>query len=144
MQEYIDFIQNNMILALVWAGLVVAIVMSFIKSATAAYKEVSPAELTQFINKDEGVVVDIRTKDEFKQGHITGSVHVLPSDIKSGSVPSLEKYKASPITVICKTGTTAQESANLLAKAGYEQVFVLKGGLVSWSEAKMPLIRGKK
>lgn len=144
MQEYTDFIQNNMILALVWAGLVVAIVMSFIKSAQAAYKEISAAELTQFINKDEGVVIDIRTNDEFKQGHITSSVHVLPSDIKSGSLPSLEKYKASPITVICKTGTAAQENANLLAKAGFEQVYVLKGGLVSWSEAKMPLIRGKK
>lgn len=144
MQEYVDFIQNNMILALVWAGLVVAIIMSFVKSATAAYKQISPAELTQFINKEEGAVVDIRTKDEFKQGHITGSVHVLPTDIKSGSVPSLEKYKASPITVICKTGTTAQENANLLAKAGFENVNVLRGGLVSWSEAKMPLVRGKK
>lgn len=144
MQEYIDFIQNNMILSLVWVGLVIAIIMSFIKSATAAYKEISPAELTQFINKDEGVAIDIRTKDEFKQGHITGSVHILPSDIKSGSVPSLEKYKSSPITVVCKTGTTAQENANLLAKAGYEQVYVLRGGLVSWTEAKMPLVRGKK
>jgi rhodanese-related sulfurtransferase len=46
--------------------------------------------------------------------------------------------------VVCKSGQTAVESANLLAKAGFEQVYLLKGGLLSWSEAKMPLIRGKK
>ncbi len=144
MQEYIDFMQNNMLLSMAWIGIVIALIMNFFKSATAAYKEVSPAELTQFINRDEGVVVDIRARDEFKKGHITGSVNISPSDIKSGTISTLEKHKANPITVVCKTGATAVESANLLAKAGFEKVFLLKGGLVSWSDAKMPLIRAKK
>ncbi len=144
MQEYVDFVQNNMLLSMAWVGIVVALIMNIVKSATAAYKEISPAELTQFINRDEGVVVDIRARDEFKKGHITSSVNILPSDIKSGTLSTLEKYKANPITVVCKTGATAVESANLLAKAGFEKVFLLKGGVVSWSDAKMPLIRAKK
>jgi rhodanese-related sulfurtransferase len=144
MQEYIDFVQGNMLLSLAFVGIVVALIMNIYKTSTAQYKEITPAQLTQFINRDEGVVIDIRSKDEFKQGHITGAVHVLPSDIKSGSIPSLEKHKENPITVVCKSGQTAVESANLLAKAGFEQVYLLKGGLLSWSEAKMPLIRGKK
>ncbi|MDV7104226.1 rhodanese-like domain-containing protein [Vibrio sp. TH_r3] len=144
MQEYIDFIQGNMLLAMAFVGIVVALILNIYKTSTARYKTISPAQLTQFINKDEGVVVDLRTKDEFKQGHITSSVHVLPSDIKSGSLASLEKYKQNPITVVCKTGQTASESANLLAKAGFENVHLLKGGILAWSEAKMPLIRGKK
>ncbi len=144
MQEYVDFMQNHMLLSMAWIGIVVALIMNVIKSATAAYKEISPAELTQFINRDEGMVVDIRSRDEFKKGHITNSVNILPSDIKSGTISTLEKYKATPITVVCKTGATAPESANLLAKAGFEKVFLLKGGLVSWDEAKMPLIRARK
>jgi len=144
MQEYIDFVQGNMLLAIAFAGIVVALIMNIYKTSTAKYKEISPAQLTQFINRDEGVVIDIRTKDEFKQGHITGAVHVLPSEIKSDSVPSLEKYKESPITVVCKSGQAAVENANLLAKAGYENVYLLKGGILSWSDAKMPLVRGKK
>ncbi|MFA0708579.1 rhodanese-like domain-containing protein, partial [Vibrio sp. 10N.222.48.A3] len=44
----------------------------------------------------------------------------------------------------CKTGQTAQESANLLVKAGFENVSVLKSGLVAWSEANLPLVKGKK
>ncbi|WED21642.1 rhodanese-like domain-containing protein [Vibrio sp. JC009] len=144
MQEYIDFFQGNMMLSVLWVGLAVALVLNIVKTKTAGYKEITSPELTHFINKEDGVVVDIRTKDEFKQGHIAGSVHVLPADIKSGSFGDLEKHKANPIIVICKSGTAAHESANLLAKAEFEKVYLLKGGLMSWSDAKMPLVRGNK
>ncbi|WP_117236254.1 rhodanese-like domain-containing protein [Vibrio maerlii] len=144
MQEYIDFFQQNMILSLVWVGLVIAVIMNIVKTKTAQYKEIMPAQLTQMINREEGTVIDIRSKDEFKKGHITDAVHILPADIKSGSFGSLESKKADPIVVVCKTGQTAITAANDLAKAGFEQVFVLKNGLISWNEANMPLVRGKK
>jgi rhodanese-related sulfurtransferase len=144
MQEYIEFFQNHMILSLAWVGLVVAVIMNFVKAKTAGYKEISPAEATHFINREEGTVVDIRSRDEFRQGHIAGSVHVLAAEIKSGSVPSLEKHKANPMILVCNNGQTVKDSANLLAKGGFEKVYVLKNGLSGWSEAKMPLVRGKK
>ncbi len=144
MQEYLEFIKANMVLSLVWVILVVVIVMNFIKAKMAKYKAVTPLEVTHLINKEDGVVVDIRSGDEFKQGHITGSINVLESEIKSGSVPNLEKYKNSPIIVVCKSGMTAQGSSSELVKAGFEKVYLLKGGILSWTEAKMPLVRGKK
>ncbi|MBA5762759.1 rhodanese-like domain-containing protein [Vibrio sp. 404] len=144
MQEYIAFFQENMIMSVVWVGLVVALIMNIVKTSTAAYKEITAGDTTQKINRENGVVVDIRSKDEFKKGHITEAVHILPSDIKAGNFGSLENRKADPIIVVCKTGQTAQESANLLAKAGFEQVFVMKNGLVTWSDANLPLVRGKK
>lgn len=144
MQEYIAFFQENMILSLVWVGLLVALIMNMVKSATAAYKEISANEVTTLMNRENGVVVDIRAKDEFRKGHITDAVHILPSDIKAGSFGSLENRKSDPIIVVCKTGQTAQESANLLAKAGFEKVNLLKNGLIAWNEANLPLVKGKK
>ncbi|MGC9404449.1 rhodanese-like domain-containing protein [Vibrio genomosp. F10] len=144
MQEYIDFFQQNMILSLVWVGLFAALIMSFVKAATAAYKEVTASEVTLLMNREDGIVVDVRAKDEFKKGHITDAVHILPSDIKAGNFNGLEKNKTNPIIVVCKTGQTAVESANLLAKAGFENVKLLKNGLSGWSEANLPLVRGKK
>ncbi|WP_260260019.1 rhodanese-like domain-containing protein [Vibrio intestinalis] len=144
MQEYIAFFQENMIMSVVWVGLVVALIMNIVKTSTAAYKEITASETTALINRENGVVVDIRSKDEYKKGHITEAVHILPSEIKSGSFGSLENRKSDPIIVVCKTGQTAQESANLLAKAGFEKVSVLKNGLTAWSEANLPLVRGKK
>lgn len=144
MQEYIEFFQQNMILSLAWVGILVALIMSIVKSTTAAYKEITVAQTTYLMNRDNGVVVDIRSKEEFKKGHITDAVHILPSDIKAGNFASLENRKSDPIIVVCKTGQTAQESANLLAKAGFENVNLLKSGLVAWNEANLPLVRGKK
>lgn len=98
-----------MILSLVWVGLLVAFIMNIVKSATAAYKEINVNQLTHLMNRENGVVVDIRSKDEFKQGHITDALHILPSDIKAGNFGSLENRKSDPIIVVCKTGQTAQE-----------------------------------
>lgn len=67
MQELVPFIQENMILAIVWIGLVVAIIMNVIKTSNAAYKEITAAQTTQLMNRENGVVVDIRTKDEYKK-----------------------------------------------------------------------------
>lgn len=81
MQELVPFVQENMILAIVWIGLVVAIIANVIKTSNAAYKEITAAQTTHMINRENGVVVNIRTKVEFKKGHITDAVHILPSDI---------------------------------------------------------------
>ncbi|CAH0541692.1 rhodanese-like domain-containing protein [Vibrio marisflavi] len=144
MQEYIQFFQQNLMLSVVWVGLLVAIIVTMYKSSTAPFKTITAAEATFLMNKEKGVVVDIRTKDEFKSGHITDSLHILPSEIKEGNTASLEKHKSDPIIVVCKTGQTARESANLLAKAGFEKVNLLRNGLISWNEANLPLVRGKK
>ena len=96
------------------------------------------------MNREEGLVVDIRTNDEYRKGHITDAVHILPSDIKSGNLAGLEKRKSDPIIVVCNSGHNARESANLLAKAGFENVNLLKNGLVAWREANLPLVKGKK
>lgn len=96
------------------------------------------------MNRENGIVIDIRTKDEFKQGHITDAVHILPSEIKAGNFAGIEKHKADPIIVVCKTGHTAREIAAVLVKAGFDNVSLLKNGLVAWSDAKLPLVRGKK
>ncbi|WPC73890.1 rhodanese-like domain-containing protein [Vibrio porteresiae] len=142
--EYIQFFQQHMILSIVWIGLVVALIINFFKSYKSVAKTISAAEVTHLVNRENGIVVDVRSQDEFKRGHITESRNVLPSDIKAGNFAGLESHKAAPIIVVCKTGQTAQESAELLAKAGFEKVFVLKSGLISWNEANLPLVRGKK
>lgn len=144
MLELLPFIQDNLILVVVWVGLLLALVVSIIKQKTARYKIVSPSEATLLVNHNEGMLVDIRTKDEFRAGHIAGSVHISAKDIKDGNLVAIENNQNSPIVLICKTGQTAIESANQLVKAGFEQVSVLKDGLISWNEAKLPLVSSKK
>lgn len=140
----IDFVTNNMILAVVWVGIIVALIQNVVKQKTSGYQEVDPAQTTTLMNREDAIVVDVRSKDEFKSGHITDARHILPSDIKAGNLASLENSKTTPIIVVCKTGQTAQAAANDLHKAGFEQVKLLKNGLISWNEANLPLVKGKK
>ncbi len=144
MQDLVPFIQQNMFMSLIWAGVFIALIVNIVKTRTAQYKEIDITEMTTLINREDGVVVDIRSADEFKAGHITDAVHTLPSDIKSNNLTALESRKSNPMIVVCKTGQTAADSANELAKAGFERVYILKNGLAAWNEANLPLIRGKK
>ena len=90
MQEYIAFFQENMILSLVWVGILIALIMNIVKSSTAAYKEITASQTTYLMNREQGVVVDIRSKEDFRKGHITDAVHILPSDIEAGNLGKLE------------------------------------------------------
>ncbi|WP_318475310.1 rhodanese-like domain-containing protein [Photobacterium leiognathi] len=143
MQQYIDFFTSNPILSLVWVGLVVAIIGSMVKEKTATYKVIGINDATVLVNREEGVFVDIRSRDEYRKGHITGSLHALPSQIKEQNLGELEKHKSAPIIVVCKTGQTAQTTADDLNKAGFTNVNVLKDGLIAWNEANLPLVKSK-
>ena len=144
MHQYIEFLTSNPVLSLAWIGIVIALVSMMVKEKNAKYKTISINEATTLVNNEDGVFLDIRNRDEFRKGHIVGSVHILPSQIQRQNTPELEKHKAAPIIVICKTGQTAQESANQLSKDGFTNVNVLKDGLIAWNEANLPLVASKK
>ncbi len=144
MQEFIEFLQEEMLLSLAWLGLLIALIVSIVKQKTAPYKIMTPTEATQCANKDGGVFLDVRTREEFRLGHIAGSIHLAAKQIKDNNLSEIETYKTAPIILVCKTSQIAIESALVLTKAGFENVIVLKDGLVSWNEANLPLVRNKK
>ena len=90
--------------------------------------------------KDSNVVVlDVRTAEEFKEGHIEGAVN-----INQAENDFIEKTKATmsidkTIAVYCRSGRRSANAAGKLAAEGYKCVN-LKGGILAWKEAKMPVI----
>jgi rhodanese-related sulfurtransferase len=100
-------------------------------------------EATHLINKEDAVVVDVRSRDDYRKGHISGAINVAAADIKKESFGELEKHKSQPIIVVCATGQSAGESAAKLSAAGFEKVSVLKDGVSGWSGENLPLVRGK-
>lgn len=144
MHQYIEFLTSNPVLSLAWIGIVIALISMMVKEKNAKYKTITINEATTLVNSEEGIFLDIRNRDEFRKGHIVGSVHILPSQIQRQNTPELEKHKAAPIIVVCKTGQTAQETANQLSKDGFTNVNVLKDGLIAWNEANLPLVASKK
>lgn len=143
MAQFVEFVTNNLILCLIWVGLLGAIVLGWFKSRFSAVKQVNPQQLTHLVNRENGLVVDIRALKDFNQGHIAGSIHLAAEKAKQGEFVGLEKSKNDPIILVCVSGMTVQSIANGLVKAGYEQVNVLSGGITAWQNANLPLTTGK-
>ncbi len=142
MDRLLDVAQANPVLSLALLGLTLAIVYTEIRRLFRGYKAVSPAQLTELINREDALVLDLRAQAEFEKGHIIGAKHVLPSQIEpEGKL--LAKAKESPVVLVCAAGVTASAAAEKLVKAGFKRIGVLDGGIGAWQSAGLPLAKGR-
>mgnify|MGYP003609881786 CR=1 FL=1 len=141
--DLLAFAGRNPILSLALAGLTVAIVAHEVAVLLRGYKALKPAELTALMNTiEDAVVVDISPSADFEKGHIAGSRNVQASQF--GPEHKLVAGAAhKPVVVVCRSGMTAQGAAKNLKKAGFEQVYVLDGGIAAWRQAELPLVKGR-
>jgi rhodanese-related sulfurtransferase len=86
------------------------------------------------------IVLDVRTAAEFAEGHIQGAIL-----IDQGQSDFVEKVKAAlptdkKIAIYCRSGRRSANAAGRLADFGYKCVN-LKGGIIAWKEANMPVTK---
>ncbi|ARU96326.1 rhodanese-like domain-containing protein [Tatumella citrea] len=143
MQDYMEFAHNHLVLCLAWVVLLVLVIVTTFKGLFSKVKTVSRGEATHLINKQDAVVVDVRSRDDYRKGHISGAVNLAAADIKKGNLAEIEKFKTQPVIVVCATGQSAGEAASQLSAAGFVNVSVLKDGISGWSGENLPLVRGK-
>ncbi|MDO4697825.1 MAG: rhodanese-like domain-containing protein [Pasteurellaceae bacterium] len=143
-QQVQQFAANHTIMVVAWIALFIAVVINLYKGATSKIKVVDNAQATLLINKEDAIVIDVRSDDEFKAGHIIESDHVLPSDIKGNKLQKIEKYKDRAVIIADNNGLTAQGLANTLAKHGFTKVYALKEGIAGWRAANLPLVKKHK
>lgn len=137
-----EFAGNHMLLVLMFVMLLVVIVSHEASRLFRGYKEITPGALTQLINRGSPLVIDLSSLQDFEKAHIPGAKHVMMSQFDPEN-KELAKVKELPVAVYCKTGNTSSQAAARLVKAGFKQVFWLGGGLASWQQADLPVIRGK-
>ncbi len=137
-----EFIGNHPILSLAFVGIGVALVANELSRFTRGYKGVSPAELTQLMNREDALVVDVSPINDYEKGHIVGSKHVAMSQFDPES-KLLAKVKEMPVAVVCRAGMQSGVAAKRLVKAGFKRVHMLEGGIAAWQQAELPLARGK-
>lgn len=83
-------------------------------------------------------IVDVRTPQEYSEGHIANAVNmdVTSNDFES-KIASLDKEK--PVMVYCKAGGRSAKAAAILRDNGFKNVYDLDGGIIGWNDAKKPL-----
>ena len=90
----------------------------------------SPDEITEQINEDKAILVDVRRDDEWKQAHAEPAVHLPYEDIINGATPTTETSKR--LYLYCKSGGRAGAAAEALKSKGYDAISI--GGLDGWVE----------
>jgi len=130
----VDFFQAHPIMVGLWAVVGVMLLLSL---APAAGKNIAPQQLTNLVNRDDAVVLDIRAAADFAKGHIVGAVN-LPMSKLTQSTADLDRYKERPIVVVCAAGTTAVNACKLLQKAGFAKLFRLNNGMQAWTADNLP------
>ena len=138
MQEYIDFFMSQPMLSVAWIAIAGMLINSIIQNKISKVKNITPAEAVTLMNKENAVVVDIRSVEDFKKGHLLGSINIPVAKIDKGSFSSIEKDKNSPIIMVCDSGTRSSGAAKKLVAAGFENVSNLATGINGWTSASFP------
>jgi rhodanese-related sulfurtransferase len=139
MQDIALFIQHHWVLNCILMGVLLALVLVEFINQKRATAQVTPQQTTQLINRSDAVIVDVRAPVQYSAGHIIGAISAPVSDLKD-KLKKLEKYKAKTLIIACATGLESARASTVLITAGFD-VRILSGGIRSWTEADMPLVK---
>jgi molybdopterin/thiamine biosynthesis adenylyltransferase/rhodanese-related sulfurtransferase len=103
-------------------------------STTDRVREISAREA-----RDAGtLLVDVRSAEEWKVGHIPGALHIPMSRLEA-LLPELLEDRTRPIVTYCATGRRSLRVLPAIDALGYEDAVSMAGGIVAWRELGFPV-----
>ena len=94
--------------------------------------QLSPAEVHSKLQETDTVLVDVRSHEEFSEGHIPGAVNIMAMDLRTRAK---ELDPARPTVTMCRTGHRSSLAASLLKQQGFTDVYNAAGGLTGYRAA---------
>lgn len=100
---------------------------------------ITPEEMQTIIKSDYVQLIDVRSPEEYNEGHIENSQNIdYYSDTFSEDILVLDKTK--PVILYCKSGKRSKASSIILLEAGFEKVYDLDGGILEWKDKGLNVI----
>lgn len=86
------------------------------------------------------VVIDLRTIEEFKKGHLKNAVQIdfYSKDFKD-RLNDLDKRKK--YLIYCHSGNRSLNAMKIMFELGFENVFNLSEGILEWNENGFEIVR---
>jgi rhodanese-related sulfurtransferase len=90
--------------------------------------------------KADFVILDVRTPEEFAEGHISGAVNldVQSPDFGKG-LRKLDRKRS--YLVYCRTGNRSRRATLAMEELGFRSIFHMTEGIVKWKQQNLPLVR---
>ena len=97
----------------------------------AAYMNITPAEAKKLMDTEEDyVLLDVRTQEEYDDGHIAGAILIPDTEIRDRAEQELTN-KDQLILVYCRSGRRSKLAAEILEELGYPRIREF-GGILDW------------
>jgi phage shock protein E len=104
------------------------------------YGLVDPTTAAELADDPEVTVIDVRTPEEYAQGHIEGSTMInFEGPDFADQITQLDPDQE--YLVYCRSGNRSRQAVAMLADIGVDRVYDLDGGIGSWQAAGLPLVR---
>ena len=88
---------------------------------------------------DDLVILDVRTAEEFAEGHIQGAEMLdFYRDDFADQIAALDRDV--PYVIYCRSGSRSGQTRELMAELGFEAVDDIDGGVISWADAGLPFV----
>lgn len=111
--------------------------LASVRPAAAGVTRLSPQQyIDQFTAAARPhLLLDVRTPEEFATGHIPGAVNISLQTLESrlSSIPADQ-----PVVIYCRSGNRSATAAQILAAAGYPNIYDM-GGILAWQSAGLPI-----
>ena len=82
---------------------------------------------------ENAILVDVRSEDEYNEGHIDGALLLPVDSINEDSASEVIESKDSTVIVYCRSGNRSSQALQILNDLGYENVYDL-GAMSNWEE----------
>ena len=94
----------------------------------------------KLLEKEDLLLLDVRGKDEFEgeQGHISNAVNIPVQELKA-RMDEIMDFEEKTVAIVCRTDKRSARAALILARHGFADVHVVRGGMTAWNEAKLPV-----
>ncbi len=109
-------------------------------SAQSGYKNMDVADFARYIASDSVQLVDVRTPEEYEEGHLLRAMLINVQDSTFLTQAKAKLDKAKPVALYCRSGKRSSMASMLLSKEGYE-VINMKGGILVWIEEHQPIVK---
>lgn len=97
---------------------------------TGFYQKIGAEQALVMIEKENVTLLDVRTQEEFDEGHIETAI-LFPNDEIMEKAESALPNKDAAILVYCRSGNRSAQASKALVELGYTNVYDL-GGLKDW------------
>ena len=131
-------IRTFAVTALVAAAASVGLVGCSSGADTASVTTIGATELVDVVSDPDVVILDVRTPEEYAQGHVPGAVNIDVSSPTFGDEIA-ELPKDTTYVVYCRSGNRSADAAGQMADAGFTDLYDVDAGLATLSAAGVPL-----